>query len=276
MNVKDSKRRDYLHCDLAPTFGDLNSASVRKLDAKLKVMIAGTMRILDKIPPKQRTWDGIIASIRQKNFVEPDGDPVARKRKLTKGHVNVFKFDGSPDPEILVEVEEWFAGLIGKADRADVLRSTKIDLEILADIVAQTGATIDSVESLIFKGEVHQKTLVDIGVLRFPDMDHPYFKVYHIRLDAWSRSHRVLMVQNDANGITGVFECQRFRPRASFINKLKRSVRDQAIAEAEAMFKSPSRDLDSGSDDSSSDSDDSGSSSEESGSEEANSDARYQ
>ncbi|KAJ7735018.1 hypothetical protein B0H16DRAFT_1731528 [Mycena metata] len=120
MNVKDSKRRDYLHCDLAPTFGTLNSASVRKLDAHIKVMIAGTMHILDKIPPKQRTWDGIIASMNQNNFIEPYGDVVGRTYKLTKGRVNVFKFDGSPDPKILVKVEEWFAGLLGAANRNDV------------------------------------------------------------------------------------------------------------------------------------------------------------
>lgn len=59
----------------------------------------------------------------------------------------------------------------------DVLNSTKIDINVLANIVAQTGAAVDSFESFFAKEEHQEQTLVDIGVLRFPDIDHPYFKV---------------------------------------------------------------------------------------------------
>jgi len=52
-----------------------------------------------------------------------------------------------------------------------------IDINVMANIVAQTGATITGLETLIYKKEHHEKTIVDIGVLRFPDPDHPYFKV---------------------------------------------------------------------------------------------------
>jgi hypothetical protein len=83
----------------------------------------------------------------------------------------------------------------------DVLNSTQFDIGVLANIVAQTGTTIDSVETLFFKD------LVDIAVLRFPDLEYPLFKVYRIQLRAWSDSTRVLMVQDDENGITGG-ECQ--------------------------------------------------------------------
>lgn len=107
---------------------------------------------------------------------------------------------------------------------SDVLRSTKIDIKVLAEIVAQTGATITDVGTLFFKEETHERNLIDIGVLRYPDIDYPYFKVcetlgklkggqvefnngitqvYRIQLKAWSRSRRVLMVQEDYNGITG-------------------------------------------------------------------------
>jgi hypothetical protein len=59
------------------------------------------------------------------------------------------------------------------------LDATKIDIDVLAKIVAQTGATVDSFETLLYKKEKHEKTMVDIGILRFPDIDHPYFKVSH-------------------------------------------------------------------------------------------------
>jgi hypothetical protein len=49
----------------------------------------------------------------------------------------------------------------------------------LAGIVAQTGATVDAFkfETVLYKKEQHEKTLIDIGVLRFPDINNPHFKV---------------------------------------------------------------------------------------------------
>lgn len=160
---------------------------------------------------------------------------------------------------------------------SDVLRSTKIDIKVLAEIVAQTGATITNVETLFFKEESHERNLVDIGVLRYPDIDQPYFKVcetlgkledgqvefnngiiqvYRIQLKAWSRSRRVLMVQEDYNGITGgnlispyycvyakeiyvchsVFNSRNFKPRKSTMEGISEEVKRKAVAEAEAFF----------------------------------------
>ncbi|KAJ7915222.1 hypothetical protein B0H13DRAFT_2324595 [Mycena leptocephala] len=118
----------------------------------------------------------------------------------------------------------------------NVLKSTAIDIKVMAHIVAQTGATIDSFPALIYKNEYHEKTMVDIGVLRFPDIDHPHFKLYHIRLVAWSDSRRILFVQKDVNGITGEFNSRIFRPRASVIQGLTEDIKKKAIKEAEDLF----------------------------------------
>lgn len=46
----------------------------------------------------------------------------------------------------------------------------------MARIVARTENSINSLK-LLPKNVRHEKSLVDIGVLRFPDIDDPYFKV---------------------------------------------------------------------------------------------------
>jgi hypothetical protein len=84
-----------------------------------------------------------------------------------------------------------------------VQKSTSIDIKILANLVAKTGATVDDFGIFFYKNERKQKTLLDIGVLRFPDPNNPRFKVYRLKLTAWAHSERVLMVQEDCNGITG-------------------------------------------------------------------------
>jgi len=196
-------------------------------------MIAGTMRALAKVPIQQRSWEKVLSVMMQNPLLEPETSGIARADKLVKEGTNVFLVDGSPDPNIVREVETWFINLI---QDDDVLKSTAIDIKVMANIVAQTGATIDSFEALIYKNEYHEKTMVDIGVLRFPDIDHPHFKLYRIQLIAWSDSTRVLFVQKDKNGITGEFNSRVFKPRASVINELSGTVKKQAIQEAEDLF----------------------------------------
>lgn len=83
-----------------------------------------------------------------------------------------------------------------------------------------SGATIDCIESAISKVEKHEKTVIDIGVLRFPDCTQPYFKLYHIKLMAWSQSSRTMACQDDSNGIEGTFNSQKYKPRKAVINRI--------------------------------------------------------
>lgn len=74
-------------------------------------------------------------------------------------------------------MHDWFSNLI---DDSDALDSTQIDSDILEKVVAQTGAMIDSFVSDFAQDEYHEKTMIDIEVLQFPDNDHPYFKVTYL------------------------------------------------------------------------------------------------
>ncbi|KAF4622191.1 hypothetical protein D9613_009427 [Agrocybe pediades] len=235
MDVRESTREDHLHMGLAPSYGpegELKSEAIKLMDKHLKIMIAGTMKSLEAVPPKERTWEKILAIMMQNPLLEPEVETTARVDKLIKNGHNVFKFDGSPDAAIVKEAT-WFTKLISDED---VLKSTKIDIKVLANIVAQTGATVDCFASLISKTERHEKTIVDIGVLRFPDQDRPHFQLYRIQLHAWSQSKRVVMVQDDSNGITGEYFSRNFRPRKSVIDGLKPETQALAIKQAEDIF----------------------------------------
>ncbi len=95
---------------------------------------------------------------------------------------------------------------------------------------------MDSFESFFAKNEYHEQTIIEIGVLRYPDFEHPYFKVYRIKLVAWSDSSRILFIQDDKNGITGEFAVRRYKPRESVIAGLKEETKKKAIQEAEDLF----------------------------------------
>ncbi|KAF5708865.1 hypothetical protein FGLOB1_6235 [Fusarium globosum] len=219
---------------LAPSFGkdgqDLKE-SMRAIDDRLKIMVAATMMTLAR--QNDKSWDAVVRTMMQNEIAMPDGEGIARSDTLVRNSLNDFKFDGGPDASIVREVQTWFNRLVSDPD---VLNSTKIDINVLAKIVAQTGATVDSFESFFAKEEHHEQTLVDIGVLRFPDIDHPYFKLYRIKLVAWSDSRRIMFHSEDKNGITGEYNCRVFRPRASVIDCLTQAAHAKAVATFDAMF----------------------------------------
>ncbi|EKM58347.1 uncharacterized protein PHACADRAFT_56595, partial [Phanerochaete carnosa HHB-10118-sp] len=72
-----------------------------------------------------------------------------------------------------------------------------------SNIVAKTGVTIQTYRNLVHKTHSESKTLLDIGVLRFPDIGNPHFKLYYIKLEAWAQCRHFVGVQEDSNGISG-------------------------------------------------------------------------
>lgn len=63
----------------------------------------------------------------------------------------------------------------------DIFRSVKMDeVKTLANIVGQTGATANAFFSAFYKDERHERTLVDIGVLRFPNIEKPFIQVREV------------------------------------------------------------------------------------------------
>ncbi|BBN10741.1 hypothetical protein MPTK1_5g06020 [Marchantia polymorpha subsp. ruderalis] len=230
-SVRDSHRNEYLQTNLAPAYGELTDESIKDLDNSLKIMIAGTLISIGKLTDK--SWKSVLSTMMQHPLLVPDSDEVARADKLIKESSSAFKFDGSPDAQIVREVKSWFTTLVGDSD---VLQQTRIDIGILAKIVASSGAAVESFETFWAKREKHEQTLVEIGVLRFPDRTHPYFKLYRIKLTAWSDSSRILFHQQDKNGITGEFNSRKFRPREDVIRDLAPAIHDNAVKTAESLF----------------------------------------
>eukprot|EP01023_Acetabularia_acetabulum_P005463 TRINITY_DN1222_c2_g1_i1.p1 TRINITY_DN1222_c2_g1~~TRINITY_DN1222_c2_g1_i1.p1 ORF type:complete len:473 (-),score=76.86 TRINITY_DN1222_c2_g1_i1:157-1521(-) len=231
--TNEAKRDNYLNIGLAPSFGKLNKESVKQMDRELKVMIAMVTRDIAKLPSGQRTWSNVVKILNASPVTEIQGSMQTRRDTLKKDGTNFFKFDGSPDSNVVREVKTWFTNLVSDAD---ILDSTRIDINVLARIVAATGVRVDSFESFFFASDSKKQKVLDIGVLRYPDIDHPYFKAYRLQLMAWSKSVRFLFVQDDTNGIDGELKVVKYKPNDEAIKALKDEVLDQAVAEAEELF----------------------------------------
>jgi hypothetical protein len=75
----------------------LTSEAVKAIDDDLKVMIAGTTKLIGEIKPEGRSWDGIQSCMVQNPLAEPVDDGIAKTDNYTKSGANFFKFDGGPD-----------------------------------------------------------------------------------------------------------------------------------------------------------------------------------
>ncbi|KAH7286366.1 hypothetical protein KP509_32G003700 [Ceratopteris richardii] len=147
------------HCNLAPAYGKLNEkGAIKSMDEQLKIIIAGTTRSMTKLIEERKgkdiEWSQVVEVMSQNPLLEPCDDVTERSDKYIKHSSGAFKFDGSPDETIVKEVEAWFHKLISDED---VLKDTKIHIDVYAKIVAESGARIQDFVTLFYKHSTHEE-----------------------------------------------------------------------------------------------------------------------
>ena len=190
----------HVHCSLAPSYSGLDRHSVKSMDNELKLLISGTMGVLHGLRQrKELTWDAVTRIMEENQFLEEsDNESVDREDSKHKSAENILKIDGSPEQAVvnevsnsltlsaslayvfgvlirwLLQVIDWFRRLINEED---VLDSTEINIDEYARLVAQTGARVTGIGDIASKVEEHSKRGIDVGLLRYPDVSRPFFKV---------------------------------------------------------------------------------------------------
>jgi len=226
-----------IHESLAPSFGSLTNAaqSVKDLDDKLKLMIAVSMKELLKYKDQDAlTWTNIQGCFNANTTLESVGDPEEINEQFVSDSTHDFKFNGDPDPKLVQEVMNWWASKA--CPDPDIRNDSKLDVESLAKIVAWTGATVTNFVDFWSKHERHEQSLLEVGVMRFPSIADPHFKIYRIKLFAWSDCSRTVWHEVDKNGIRSVVTSQKFKPNKSVLDKVKEEATKKAANEVDDMF----------------------------------------
>lgn len=225
------------HTELAASYGKLNADSVKEMDNELKVMIAAVDRKLTKLHEENKDgseilFDDYVSTMMQNPLIEKDFDGEIFRDEYKEFSRFGFAKNGI-DQQVVNEVETWFLNLI---DDSDVLASTKINILDFANIVGCTDAFVEDLQTLFLRNEQVERSILEVGVLRYPDLDNPFFKMFRIKLKAYRKSLRVAMIQKDESGIKGEYNMHKFRPRNDIIKKLRQEVVNKAIAEVESLF----------------------------------------
>ncbi|KAJ7466178.1 hypothetical protein B0H11DRAFT_2284643 [Mycena galericulata] len=237
-NSSTSKNEEpMVHESLAPSFGSLDNAaqSVRELDDKMKLMIAVSMKELLKYKQQGAlSWKNIQGCFNANTTLVAMEEP----QEITQQYVSEtsadFKFDGSPDPNLVQKVMHWWQS--EACPDPDIRADSHIDVESLAKIVAWSGATVTNFVNVFSKHERHERRMLEVGVMRFPSIANPYFKIYRIQIFAWSDCSRIFFHQEDKNGMQTVVTSQRFRPNDEVLNKVKAETMQKAVSEVDDMF----------------------------------------
>jgi len=242
--VKDTTFKDIMateiipyHSELAASYGNLNADSVKMMDEELKVMMAAVNRQLTDLhnqnkEGKEIPFEEYVATMLQNPVMEKDYDgEIFRNEYKAFSHFGIAR--GSVDKQVVNQVVTWFQNLIGDPD---VLNSTRINIMDYANIVGATETAVVNLQTVIMKTQEVERSVLEIGVLRYPDLDNPFFKMFRIKLKAYRKSVRIAFVQKDESGIKGEYNMQKFVPRKSVIAELQDATRKKAVAEVEALF----------------------------------------
>ncbi|KAH7404622.1 hypothetical protein KP509_15G034900 [Ceratopteris richardii] len=225
----------------AVSYGNLlEGGDLLKLDKKLQIVIASTTKAIGELVQgakekgKSIEWSLIVPVMSQNLLHEPYDKVIERSDDLIKKGSSYFRIGENEDEAVVREVKSWFQYLVNDED---ILDDTNIDIDLCARIVAATGARIESFPTIFYKENKVEGEVLDIAVLRYPDIHEPLFKIYCINLTAWATCRRILTTETHSNGITGEFVCRKYKPREVVMKALLPHIdQEEAAKQAQEMF----------------------------------------
>jgi hypothetical protein len=222
-----------VHCNLSLSLGQLSADNVLALEDNLKVMMYAVLQTFNRDAESKRNWNSVMSTLKNNPLIEEIPDANVHR---DVGYENDEKSGRNRQPNDH-PFSNWFeTNLISDNN---VIEDTAFDMDALEKIIAQPGTT--NVEPATPpRNHYARKQLVDISILRFPDLDNPFIQVYRLQLAAWNsityrmKSRQIRQIIR--NGVDGVFDSTKFRPRESVLRSIAAHVIAGAVAEIDDLF----------------------------------------
>lgn len=226
----------YLECDqLAPQFAAKQSGAVRGADDELVTAISAAADGVEALDPAARSWEAVVGAVAKSSVLGPRASGTASQEKDFVVQRDKWFAKSDQRNKVYTEARNWLATVV---DDPDILAARgEIDLQSISAIVG--GGERHGPDSLVFKSNANGKRLLDVGMVRYPDPENPYIKVYRLELSAWHESTVVMGHTSDRNGIRARFDMQEFKPRerASPAARQQGTGMSRALAaQADALF----------------------------------------
>ena len=201
-----------ISCNLAASYGSQAGKLHDRIDLNLKVLIAGTIKRLSQMT--NLSLDDILDAMMQNVLIELK-DPIYKEETFRRRNTTVW--DLPDNSQTFHEANIWLKDIIVDDD---ILKDTGIDFTLISKTVTKTGVPIDDFGSVFRDTKTDKKVMTDTGILRYPDVVHPYFKLYHIKMAVWRKSTRHLFHSRTDSGINAEFYTIKLKFKDSVANHI--------------------------------------------------------
>jgi hypothetical protein len=226
--------------EVAPSWGKLTKDSIIMMDEQLKLLLYVTMKELEKIKAEEGqdalTWEKLTSVMEQNVMFEKKLNSVDMNVINSKVQKNIRLFGGSgaADPVIHDGIVRWIRECIQDPELLETLGNEA--MSNIADIFAQSGASVDSFAHFFANYDDEEFTLLDLGILRTPDITKPHVQLFRVKIYVTRHSKRVLYIQDDTSTISLEANTRDYVPREEVMTNIKENVMQKAVEEMNKLF----------------------------------------
>lgn len=204
-----------------------NSHSFRTMNNYTQVILNATNLMIGKLQKEYQERE-IPLSIYKTVFDRFSGLRLNLTRKNSL-KINLPTKTGTPkttdeDSSLKLKIKSWMTRLIRDKD---IMLASRINEEIVFKALSKLGTNVGNWKSVFYHKLYEEQEFVDVGLIRYPDFENPFFVFYQLRLSVYRTSKKILMVyQVDNNGIRGSITVNRYVPNEKtkemlHLNRLK-------------------------------------------------------
>jgi hypothetical protein len=227
-----------VRCNLAvkftPTDGRPLSSHVQEMDRYLKAMLVGTLRAFNRNPQSTNNWESVMSTMLNNPLLEEE-----ERYRVHREERKEIEMKSSTEIDA-DKMRLWYFNFLNDFD---VFSDTTTTVSKLADMNVYTRAKarleasgVNSFVTLFRRDETVETEVIDLGIIRFPDANHPYIKIYRIQVRVWSDATRILFFRRMRHGLYAIFDSARFKPREAVMRRISSTVMDQAVAVANELL----------------------------------------
>ncbi|XP_029654910.2 uncharacterized protein LOC115228476 [Octopus sinensis] len=200
------------------------------IDENLKVMVAGTIKEIKHM--NVTNWKSILDYLDKIPYLEMMGE----RRNFSEDYIIIPKtemldFNDDFDHGTAFMIEVWFERLVRNYY---ILHEMNINITKLANFAAK-GEKITVSNALIGLDKKH-RALMDLAIIRFPDIMNPFFMVFTVQLIAYRESLRIIIIEHGSCGVLCRFNYARYKPNDEYIKNLREETKETLIRDINLLF----------------------------------------
>merc|ERR550532_1762743 len=144
-------------------------------------------------------------------------------------------FGSGVDRKKIMKAEEVMKETVADATIWGML---EIDTNIIMNVFGDEGVGVSRLGDVFTRSDKVAHIAIDVGVVRFPRMEDPYFKVYRFRVIVFHAETAITIVNSKSNGIFCEFNERKYAMTTMFTEKFTGAAKKQVDEKFEDVMAS--------------------------------------